>query len=526
VGFILSAIINKQNFYHAVLGYDGRHMGILTHVAILLLLVSIRNSSLKIRDFIFYGLWPILIVSLIYGYIQKYGMDPLTWAETDRTVLTLGNSDFAAQLFAVLLVVPIFHLLDTKNWTVRIANISVLAMIIDLGLYTQAFQFRVVGVLTIVTFLALVYFDKRNQVRLKNQIIVVILVSLVSLLYTILRWDRLDLISRTGAEDRVDSVLSGVKIFASHPIFGVGIEQFWRFDPFYRNERQALRNGPSVISDKAHNIFVDIFATGGVLTGIPFLLMVILTVTMIYKLLNTELPKERKLKVALVASIWVSYVIEMFITTDNVFIMMLSYVALAILMQNLRSEGNLNLSSNKILVKNLVLKSGIVTTTAIMGLTVTLFVSINSLQNSYELKLIGNGKITDGQQILETVYDFPNQKGAEAIAVSLLRDIRSCPLVKPISEELLRINPRSSQALYFLAICADTESKQAEALKYMERAIALQPLNNVYSDALFRLQISLKKFDDAKKTLTEMKRFDSKYPPLEDLEKLLVPVEQ
>jgi tetratricopeptide (TPR) repeat protein len=108
----------------------------------------------------------------------------------------------------------------------------------------------------------------------------------------------------------------------------------------------------------------------------------------------------------------------------------------------------------------------------------------------------------------------------------LLRDIRSCPLVKPISEELLRINPRSSQALYFLAICADTESKQAEALKYMERAIALQPLNNVYSDALFRLQISLKKFDDAKKTLTEMKRFDSKYPPLEDLEKLLVPVEQ
>ncbi len=519
LSYIISAFINRQNPIVAFLGYEGRHMGLFTLMSILAVLILVRNSNLNIDKFLTYAIWPIITTTLIYGYIQKIGQDPLVWAEIDRTVLTLGNSDFAAQLLAALLVVPLYYIIRYESKLTKILNLAVFFMLIDLGLYTQAFQFRVVGIFTVIVFLSLVF---RKEILKVNRFILssltLLLLSLASF-YTLRNWDALDLISRTGAEDRIDSVKGGLSVFKSYPIFGVGIEQLWRFDPEFRPRSQALRNGPNVISDKAHNVFVDHLANGGIFAGVTFLLFVFATIMIIINAQMNQLSRESRLKIALVSAIWLSYVLEMFITTDNVFIMALSYVTLSLLVKH-QSDGMKPNESN-FLKRDFYIPSMIVSNFSIVILVAGFFVGSYAIVNSFQYKQIDAGKITDGNRIVDITKGFPNQKGSESIAVSLLSNTQNCPLVKPISENLLQINPRSSQALYFLAICADAEMNQEKALEFMNRAVQLQPLNNVYMEAQLRLQVRLNRIRDATNTYEKMVKFDSTYPNLSGLQSLL-----
>lgn len=521
LGYILSAFANSQNPIHAFLGYDGRHMGIMTLISILVILIYVKNSSLTIDQFIRIVVWPLVLFSIVYGYIQKFGQDPLVWGEMDRTVLTLGNSDFAAQLLAGLLVLPLYYIFTKKSKTIKLFSVFCLLLIIDLGLFTQAFQFRVVGLFTITAYILLVYYPEIRKLGIFKIVGSTTLIIFISIFYTVQSWEKLDLISRTGATDRIDSVISGLKIFQSHPLFGVGIEQAWRFDPYFRLQRQALRNGPSVISDKAHNIFVDHFANGGLFVGLLFVLFVLASTTIILKQLSKTTIIQERQKIALVSVIWLSYVIEMFITTDNVFIMAFSYTALALALKVQKNYEVDKIGQNALTKRTLFIKDKVVIIPLLVALISNSYVGIKAISNSYLLREIDLGNIRDGDRIVKIVKDFPNQKGAEAISASLLRNTQNCPLVNPISQELLRINPRSSQAMYFLAICSDANMNQKEALGYVKRAVALQPLNNVYLEAQLRLQVSLDLIEEASETYKKMMEFDPNYVNLPALLTLL-----
>jgi hypothetical protein len=58
---------------------------------------------------------------------------------------------------------------------------------------------------------------------------------------------------------------AGINMGLSNPIFGVGLDSYGTFYRAYRNESATVVPGMNTITDTAHNIFLDIFASTGFL---------------------------------------------------------------------------------------------------------------------------------------------------------------------------------------------------------------------------------------------------------------------
>jgi len=158
--YVISAFANKQNAVLALLGHYNRNFGIFTLVAIGLLVLVTANSKINTNSFLNYGVWPITALSVIYSYMQSFDVDPLVWAETDRTVLTLGNSNYAASFLGMLVIVPLYGFFTYRNWVVKALMLPLLWLINNAGLNTQAYQYRVIALVSVIVFIS-VYFWER-----------------------------------------------------------------------------------------------------------------------------------------------------------------------------------------------------------------------------------------------------------------------------------------------------------------------------------------------------------------------------
>jgi O-antigen ligase len=70
---------------------------------------------------------------------------------------------------------------------------------------------------------------------------------------------------------------AGLELSISHPLFGVGLDSYGDWYRQARGEISTLRTGPDRISNTAHNIFLDISSTAGLLAGLSYVSLVLLT---------------------------------------------------------------------------------------------------------------------------------------------------------------------------------------------------------------------------------------------------------
>lgn len=64
-------------------------------------------------------------------------------------------------------------------------------------------------------------------------------------------------------------------MFLAHPFFGVGIDRYLAHLKGYIDVDYWVRYGPNRTTDNAHNVVIQIFATGGVFAGLAYLSLII-----------------------------------------------------------------------------------------------------------------------------------------------------------------------------------------------------------------------------------------------------------
>jgi hypothetical protein len=123
------------------------------------------------------------------------------------------------------------------------------------GINSQAYQFRVLAVLAVTVFLLVYFWPKIQKTSVLIRGIAVVVISSGIAFFVIS--NRTELISRTSLTDRISQQNMGLRMFSDHPVFGVGIDQFWRFIPQYLQPADIQRNGSLVVPDKTHNLIID-----------------------------------------------------------------------------------------------------------------------------------------------------------------------------------------------------------------------------------------------------------------------------
>lgn len=510
--YAVSALVNKQNPMLALIGGYNRNLGLLTFIFAFLLMVLAANNKLNFSKYLALGLWPMIAISLIIGFLQIFHLDPFMWAEEDRVVLFFGNSNFAGSALGTLLLIPTFYLVSKKQKNPRIFSACLIILIFILGYFTRTLQFYAIAIPSLFVFLLISYQETINKFGKKVKIIGSFfgLLSLISAL--IMFWNQF--IVNSNFSDRINSSIIGVRIFRDHPIFGVGIEEFWRYQGQYKTIAQQRSISPNYIIDKSHNVFIDYFANGGFITGGLFLIFVIFSIVKIIKISRIQNMRQDKLETAFLSAVWIGYVVQLFFATDSLFVMTFAFFNLGLLIGKSRKEIKVKVNSNK---------------TALLAIRVSYFIALilfvwlstSAVRSDLNVKAVITNQMLNGNLILDSVKKFPNPKGTEAIIVHALKDSENCPFVNAASQELISIDDRSSQGWYFKALCSDNVGDQVSALKFVEQALKFQPINTIYLEAKFRLECRLKKSVEAESTLQRMIEVNPNLQTLSELNQLL-----
>jgi tetratricopeptide (TPR) repeat protein len=73
---------------------------------------------------------------------------------------------------------------------------------------------------------------------------------------------------------RGDYWRAGIRMLQDHIWFGVGLDRYGEYFREYRDAAQVLRRGPNVGSNAAHNVFIQLGATGGIFVLLAYLVLV------------------------------------------------------------------------------------------------------------------------------------------------------------------------------------------------------------------------------------------------------------
>jgi hypothetical protein len=223
--------------------------------------------------------------------------------------------------------------------------------------------------------------------------------------------------------------------------------------------------------------------------------------------------------VALLAGIWVSYVAQQFISTDQVVLMIMPFMAFGLMCKlyfssvEVPSTPKAKPRSNN----SILLVRGV----ASVLLMVVSIVGGQAIYYDSQVKKILTRKIVNGEIAISTIKNFPNPKTTEAIIVDAMSNIQNCPFAVLATDELLKVDNRSAQAWYIKTLCADATGDRKSSLEFIEKAVALQPVNLRYLEAKYKLMASIGDKNGATKVLQTMTSINPNLPNLVDLQALL-----
>jgi tetratricopeptide (TPR) repeat protein len=124
------------------------------------------------------------------------------------------------------------------------------------------------------------------------------------------------LLYKGSVSERGDMWRTAIAMIKDNPLWGVGIERYGFYFRQYRDLKQALRAGPDVFSDNAHNVVLHLMATGGLFLGVLYLAITLgILIVGIKSLLNSEGNKQKALTAGL--AIWLPIQAQNAISVDN-----------------------------------------------------------------------------------------------------------------------------------------------------------------------------------------------------------------
>lgn len=271
IAAMLIAAVLTDVRYTAFFGTSHRNNGAISYFALATLFLaafmSFRRSSVsQLRSAVVIA----GAVTTFYGLLQTTGHDPLSWVLVYGPVIgTLGNPDFMSASLGVSAIATLWLALDTKVLWIRWGGILLLLLEIFVvgrtgsvqGLFAIAVGFVIIGV-------AKLWQLKRPWGF--AALALSIIGSIPVLLGMVNKGPLASHIFRSSFRSRVDYWHAAFNMFKAHPIFGVGIERFGDNYGMYAPQHQV---SIAQSTDNAHNVFLQLMATGGLLVILPYLFL-------------------------------------------------------------------------------------------------------------------------------------------------------------------------------------------------------------------------------------------------------------
>ena len=263
----LVLIFSGATLSRQIYGVNGRNTGALAYVCLTLLLVG--SVLIADQDFLKKFVRMTLIVGLfliIYGNLQYLNLDPLpfkTAYTVNAPVGTLGNSNFQSAFMGMIAVVCLTMALNPRfKMLIRLslALMGLTSMIVVYETLAKQGYFAFIAGIGLVAILWL-FITKRKMLGVATAGIGIAGGGLVAL-GLINMGPLASYLYKGSLEARGFYWRTAIRMLLDHPLFGVGMDNYINW---YRRALEAdwAAKGFFTYSNSAHNVYLDIAASGG-----------------------------------------------------------------------------------------------------------------------------------------------------------------------------------------------------------------------------------------------------------------------
>ena len=317
---LASVIVSKDSILVGLFGTKGRSTGLVTYFSLtLLFLAAVMVQSKRTYARIIKFLLIAGAANIVYNIVYIFGYDPIPWNNPYGTILgTLGNPNFISSFLGIVVSVLFAYSLDSESKPImRI----VAALLIPVAFYQIIFSHSIQGIFVCaIGSAAVLFFFIRSKWVSKNlqyaYLIAVFSVGLISIMGMLQKGPLASLIYKTSVSLRGEYWAAGLNMGLSNPLTGVGLDSYGNWYRLYRRPSAMILPGPSIVSDSAHNVFIDFFASGGFPLLIAYISIQVLVVVSIWRILK-NLSIFSFTPVALIAS-WLGYTSQSVISINQI----------------------------------------------------------------------------------------------------------------------------------------------------------------------------------------------------------------
>ncbi len=312
-GVLIAGLLTDVK-YTAFFGALQRNDGAFSYMALAVLsfaaMMSFASSDIRqIR------IWLLVVgvVLTIHGSLQTFGHDPFSWVLLYNPVIgTLGNPDFFSGIMAAAAIASFWLVLvEKKNW---VRGLGILLLLVEIFLLKRCGSMQ--GLAAFGVGFSILAVAKIWQIHRRMGIIACVIVGLSSLpaFFGILNKGPLaSRLYRGSVQSRIDYWHAALGMFKSHPFAGIGLD---RFGENYGQFAPRVQIVPGQMADNAHNVFLQLAATGGLLVILPYLFLIFLIFSTAIRTIK-NLTGGPQLELIALFSIWFSLLLISSISVDN-----------------------------------------------------------------------------------------------------------------------------------------------------------------------------------------------------------------
>jgi O-antigen ligase len=334
----------SQGFY----GISGRNTGFLTYLSLAAVLLTTAqiSSSIFIRIYLFVFIGIGLILAL-YGMIQNAGLEifPYINVYENNVFGTFGNPNFQSAfmgIFGTLLFAQVLNQRESlrKRFILALFVLTAVYGVFITNSWQGYFNFFVgIGIVSALNLFRL------NRNKLGSVFLGIgILVGVIVLLGLLNQGPLASALAKASLAARRLYWEAAIRMLVENPIFGVGWDGF---GDWYRRARtdNAATNYPTLVSDSAHSVPLDVASSGGVPLLILYLALVILGVFSAIKVVKDKSRLSIDF-IALVAA-WGSYQAQSLISINQIGLGIIGWSLLGLIIGYSSYVGELGKASEK-----------------------------------------------------------------------------------------------------------------------------------------------------------------------------------
>jgi O-antigen ligase len=328
--FILAltfALIATDNKYIGFFGEYQRRTGYLTYISLTIFFLA-SAFSFRLNYIVKLEISAALTGFFvgIYGISQHFKHDFTKFSNPYNPVIaTLGNPDFAAAAMSIFLLLSLGIAIQSKHssWLRWLSSINVILLFISIN-YSQVRQGILTTILGIVIIL-IVWLHQKSRISSYTLGGISMIALLLALAGMLQKGPFVKYFFKSSVTFRGDYWRAGWRMFSSHPFFGVGLDRYGANFRQYRDATQEIRRGPDLISNAAHNVPLQLAATGGIFLILTFLA---LTAFILWRGIATikSTRGSQQILASVIFAAWVAYEAQSMISIDNIGIAIWGYV--------------------------------------------------------------------------------------------------------------------------------------------------------------------------------------------------------